>query len=216
MALTLNRERGTYTFTFKKRASYFTKDFLLALSIALLLHLMAIIFFRIDVGTLLKIYPELGNLSVLAAPKDSGSLSLLSDTSQEAFGKEFSFQISRKEAPTSLPPHFENQTLSPFHTVELPEEELPQELPPFYASLQLYPFPYASKPTFLKSSTATRAKVEFIADTKNEELIWLKLIESTGDSRLDKKIQAYLRELPLQISSKELFVRGTAIFEFRK
>lgn len=215
MSLRLEKNKGGYRFKLKAKQPLFSFDFLLALSIAIFVHLSAFALFKVDLGMIFKIYKEDIPLKVQAPRLEKGLLATIDSTNEEKKDL-FPFKITRSENPEqfAFQPNF--NAVSHYDKFEFRDNDLyEKEKPPFYGYLSLFPSDKEVKKIELQSLTERRIKIAYVADVKKKEFIWFDIIEGSHDPLLDKTIIKYLKNIPY-IGKSEPFERGIAIIEFRK
>lgn len=209
MGLRLETDKNSKVhLTINSRTSLWTKDFLIALGIALLTHIAALTLFSVELGSFLNLNEKPVTFLVSAdtmAPITSEHGDEIAEIPPFLILKNLK-NVDREEISFSVPsPKFDlsNLDLSDFNH------------PGFsYFTISQGPT-FAKEPTQLQSKKICKAKLEFKAESRTGQIFWLNFIESSGDIKLDQQILNELKSAKIQSNSKTIAFHGVIEVEFR-
>ncbi len=172
--------------TVKSRTKILTKEFAFALSIAFFVHFLAFTLFHIDLGlfSTTREYPT--------AVVQAGDISLTSHDQEKPLIVP-SFLIVK---PQNAPEYPSMDVLPLATTFDLSGLEIATLNMPALSHFYLSGNAFEIEPSPLKSTCPCRAKLAF--KSYQDKIFWLDWIESTGDLKLDYRIQEALKKASLK------------------
>lgn len=203
---------GKILLSVKQRTKLWTFDFTLALGIALLIHVVGFLFFRVDLKGFLN--PTKYPSTVFVSSEQVGST--LGFYEQENIPEIPSFLIIQQlETP-------------PLSLISLAANLKPKPLPIDLSGLEIASIykPVTSRfflsggcqfliePEPIKAKKISKAKLEFQANSETGIIFWLNWLEATGDPKCDLRIVENLKNSKLIASHSLLAMRGIIEVEF--
>lgn len=217
LKLKKNQQNHKVALSIRGRTQLWTQDLFIALLLALGLHLSFLLLFEIDLGQFSILPLDSSKITVFGDLTKEGTFTT-AESSENRRTLSFSYAgLARKNEP-ELPAAFTE--FSPSSFIQEPSQPYLSNSWIAYEEDQKKPlighFNFShgfntneSDLASLKSETCCKGKLEFQASTETGQVIWIRWIASTGQSKLDKEIESLLKKQRFKIHSKTLFAHGT-------
>lgn len=188
---TKEKQHQPISLSFKQREPFFSNELLLAFVIAIGVHLLFLILFKIDLGMLSSAAP-LPPATLTVQPQ--GFKTTIEQN--KGYSPTLAFLHTTRQNPTLLPSPDIKETRA-FSPRSLHRESY-KATPLFSKGILLQK---ESTPLLLSHYEPMRALLEFEAEPKTGKIYYIGWIEHTGNPEWDKKIETYIKGLTLQIPS---------------
>ena len=191
---------------FKERTRLWTFDFSITLAIALAIHLLAIFFINIDLGS----PPKLASSPRVSVQTTGAFLetSLLSEKETSPYKlpplppskASLSVFLAKNPIPSK------NAFLHDSFSLDVPEDKFEAAMAPRVLFSRGYSI-HSAPPIMRPNAHPKYALLRFQAG-KSGSIIWLDWVQSTGDNSQDQAIEQYLKQIRLNIPSENRIVKG--------
>lgn len=215
--LTIEKNSQKVSFAFKERIKLWTPQFTLALIVALAIHLVGLLLFRVDLGVLLTARDPLPSVKVSSYVP---LVEVLPDSNSRLTVASF-LDVERKESP-DIP----NLPLIP---LEMEMNPLIDLALPIAFDLSFFPNKAINSAAWLQFSGSGFAHTEMIKELMGPEgthaslsyrssagtLFWLEWLQTTGDLQLDRQIELFLKSLQTALPAHRLVTEGIIEITFK-
>jgi hypothetical protein len=193
---------------FKERTRLWTFDFSITLAIALAIHLLAIFFINIDLGS----PPKLASSPRVRVQTTGAFLetSLLSEKETSPYKLP---PLPRSKASLSVflaknPIPSKNASLRDSFSLDVLEDRFEAAMAPRVLFSRGYSIQSASALPIKRPDARPGCALLRFQAGKSGSIIWLEWIQSTGDTSQDQAIEQYLKQIRLNIPSENRIVKG--------